>query len=100
MVSVLQKYKGVFTYPVAFNPEDKTRQNLGRTVLTDMVITFGNSVYKAGFYCSLYSNLNRLKNRLDYSRLKRFDLWLAQLASAPPHEGTSGMWQNSSKGRR
>lgn len=98
VVSVLQKYKGVFTYPVAFDLEDKTQQNLGRTVLTDMVIAFGDAIEKAGFYCSLYSNLDWLKNRLDDSRLKRFDHWLAQWASAPTYDGAFGMWQNSSKG--
>ena len=98
VVSVLQKYKGVFTYPVAFDLEDKTQQSLGQTVLTDMVIAFGDTIEKAGFYCSLYSNLDWLKNRLDDSRLKRFDHWLAQWASAPSYTGAFGMWQNSSKG--
>lgn len=98
VVSVLQKYKGVFTYPVAFDLEDKTQQNLGKTVLTDMVIAFGDSIEKAGFYCSLYSNPNWLKNYLDDSRLKRFDHWLAQWASAPTYAGAFGMWQNSSSG--
>lgn len=97
VVSVLQKYKGVFTYPAAFDLEDKTQQNLGKTVLTDMVIAFGDAIEKAGFYCSLYSNLDWLKNRLDDSRLKRFDHWLAQWASAPTYDGAFGMWQNSSK---
>ena len=97
VISVLQKYKGVFTYPVAFDLEDKTQQGLGKTVLTDMVIAFGDAIEKAGFYCSLYSNLDWLKNRLDDSRLKRFDHWLAQWASAPTYDGAFGMWQNSSK---
>lgn len=98
VVSVLQKYKGAFTYPVAFDLEDKTQQNLGKTVLTDMVIAFGDAIEKAGFYCSLYSNLDWLKNRLDDSSLKRFDHWLAQWASSPTYSGAFGMWQNSSKG--
>lgn len=99
VVSVLQKYKGVFTYPVAFDLEDKTQQGLGKTVLTDMVIAFGDAIEKAGFYCSLYSNLNWLKNYLDDSKLKRFDHWLAQWASAPTYTGAFGMWQSSSTGK-
>ena len=98
VVNTLQKYKGVFTYPVAFDLEDKTQQSLDKTVLTDMVIAFGDAIERAGFYCSLYSNLDWLKNRLDDSRLKRFDHWLAQWASAPTYDGAFGMWQNSSKG--
>ena len=99
VVNVLQKYKGVFTYPVAFDLEDKTQQGLGKTVLTDMVIAFGDAIEKAGFYCSLYSNLNWLKNYLDDSKLKRFDHWLAQWASAPTYTGAFGMWQSSSTGK-
>lgn len=66
VVSVLNKYKGVFTYPVAFDLEDKSQVGLGKDVLTNMVIAFGNVIEKAGFYCSLYSNLNWLKNYLHY----------------------------------
>lgn len=99
VVSVLQKYKGVFTYPVAFDLEDKTQRELGKTVLTDMVIAFGDAIEKAGFYCSLYSNLNWLKNYLDDSKLARFDHWLAQWASAPSYTGAFGMWQSSSSGK-
>lgn len=98
VVEVLKRYKGVFTYPVAFDLEDKTQQALGKTTLTDMVIAFGDTIEKAGFYCSLYSNLNWLKNYLDDARLKRFDHWLAQWASAPSYTGAFGMWQNSSSG--
>ena len=84
VVNVLQKYKGVFTYPVAFDLEDKTQQGLGKTVLTDMVIAFGDAIEKAGFYCSLYSNLNWLKNYLDDSKLKRFDTgWRSGLPLRP-----------------
>ncbi len=99
VVSVLNKYKGVFTYPVAFDLEDSSQTGLGKTVLTDMVIAFGDAIEKAGFYASLYSNLNWLKNYLDDSRLKRFDHWLAQWSSAPTYTGAFGMWQNSSTGK-
>lgn len=99
VVSVLNKYKGVFTYPVAFDLEDKSQVGLGKDVLTNMVIAFGNVIEKAGFYCSLYSNLNWLKNYLDDSKLTRFDHWLAQWGSAPTYSGSFGMWQNSSKGK-
>lgn len=99
VVSVLSKYKGVFTYPVAFDLEDKSQVALGKNVLTDMVIAFGDTIEKAGYYCSLYSNLNWLKNYLDDSRLKRFDHWLAQWASKPTYTGAFGMWQSSSTGK-
>lgn len=99
VVSVLKKYKGTFTYPIAFDIEDSSQVGLGKTTLTNMVIAFGDVIEKAGFYCSLYSNLNWLKNYLDDSKLTRFDHWLAQWSSAPTYTGSFGMWQNSSTGK-
>lgn len=98
VTGVLGKYKGVFTYPVAFDIEDSSQQQLGKTVLTDMVIAFCDAIEKAGFYCSIYSNLNWLRNYLDDSRLTRFDHWLAQWADTPTYTGAFGMWQTSSTG--
>ena len=99
VINVLQKYKGVFTYPVAFDLEDKTQQGLGKQVLTDMVIAFGDAIEKAGFYCSLYSNPSWMKSYLDADRVKRFDLWLAHWADKTNYAGAYGMWQNSSSGK-
>ena len=99
VINVLQKYKGVFTYPVAFDLEDKTQQGLGKQVLTDMVIAFGDAIEKAGFYCSLYSNLSWMKSYLDADRVKRFDLWLAHWTDKTNYAGAYGMWQNSSSGK-
>lgn len=98
VIGVLNKYKGVFTYPVAFDLEDKSQAGLGKAVLTDMVIAFGDAIEKAGFYCSLYANLNWLRNYLDDGRLTRFDHWLAQWSASPTYTGAFGMWQSSSTG--
>lgn len=99
VVGVLNKYKGAFTYPVAFDIEDESQTGLGKETLTNMVIAFGDAIEKAGFYASLYSNLNWLTYYLDDSRLTRFDHWLAQWASAPTYKGAFGMWQSSSTGK-
>ena len=99
VINVLQKYKGVFTYPVAFDLEDKTQQGLGKQVLTDMVIAFGDAIEKAGFYCSLYSNPSWMRSYLDADRVKRFDLWLAHWTDKTNYAGAYGMWQNSSSGK-
>ena len=36
---------------------------------------------KAGFYSGIYANLDWLTNRINSSRLNRFDKWVAQWAS-------------------
>ena len=99
VVGVLNKYKGAFTYPVAFDLEDNSQTGLGKDTLTNMVIAFGDAIEKAGFYAALYSNLNWLTHYLDDSKLTRFDHWLAQWASAPTYTGAFGMWQSSSTGK-
>lgn len=99
VVDVLSEYTGVFTYPVAFDIEDKSQVGLGKSVLTDMVTAFGDIIEKAGFYCAVYCNLNWIKNYLDDSKLTRFDHWLAQWADAPTYTGAFGMWQHSSTGK-
>ena len=101
VVNTLKNYKGVFTYPISFDLEDPKQQSLGKTVLTNMVIAFGDTIEKAGYWCSLYSNLNWLNNILDDSKLTRFDHWVAQWASACTYSNKSitGMWQYSSKGK-
>lgn len=99
VAGVLSKYKGVFTYPIAFDIEDNSQVNLGKTVLTNMVIAFCEAIEKAGFYCSFYSNLNWLRNYLNDAQLSKYDHWLAQWASAPTYTGAFGMWQYSSTGK-
>ena len=98
VIKILSKYKGTFSYPIAYDLEDSTQQTLGKTVLTDMVIAFCGALENAGYYCSLYSNLNWLNNYLDDSKITRYDHWLAQWSSAPTYTGSFGMWQYSATG--
>ena len=58
VVSVLQKYEGVFIYLVAFDLEDKMQQKLVKQELTDMIIAFGDTLENTVFYCFLHSNLS------------------------------------------
>lgn len=101
VVNVLSKYKGVFTYPIAFDIEDKSQENLGKTTLTNMVISFGEILEKAKYWCSVYCNLNWFNNKLDDSKLIRFDHWVAQWSSSCSYSNKSvlGMWQYSATGR-
>ena len=98
VIETLSRHKGKFTYPIAFDIEDGSQAGLGREKLTDMVIAFGDAIEKAGYYFSVYANLNWFTNLLNDSRLIRFDHWLAQWASAPTYNGEIGIWQTSSSG--
>ena len=100
VIQQLAKYKGRILYPIAFDIEDSTQAGLGKATLTAMVTAFCSALEAAGYYASFYCNADWARNRLDMAALARFDLWLAQWASAPTYTGhTYNMWQSSSKGR-
>lgn len=86
-------------YPVYYDVEDPTQVSLGKTTLTNMVLEFGKSMEIAKYWAGFYSNLNWMRNYLDYNVLKRFTFWLAQWAPQPTFEGDFAMWQYSSTGR-
>lgn len=88
-----------FEYPVMFDIEDKTLMKLPKSVLTENVIAFCGGLEKAGYYAALYSNPDWLTKRLDYARIKRFDLWLADWRKNPSKAFPHGIWQYSETGR-
>lgn len=88
-----------FEYPVIFDIEDETLMKLPKSVLTENVIAFCDGLEKAGYYAALYSNPDWLTQRLDYARLKRFDLWLADWRKNPSKAFAHGIWQYSETGR-
>lgn len=88
-----------FAFPVAFDIEDPSQRDLGRDQITDIAVAFLEELEKAGYYAVLYSSLDWLRNRIDYDRVKRFDLWLAQWRSAGyTYENPIGLWQYTSSG--
>ena len=83
-----------FDYPVAFDMEDKTQQNLGREVIASIINAFCERVESAGYYVMLYTNLDWIRYRLEPQLLERYDLWFAQWGvAAPTYSGPIGIWQ-------
>ncbi len=87
-----------FNYPVALDLEYEPLLSLGREKLSDIALTFCDTVEKAGYYTMIYANLNWIVNYLDMNKLNRFDIWLAQWGNSPTYSGNYGIWQYSSKG--
>lgn len=87
-----------FEYPVAFDIEDPSQMYLGKQLITDIIMTFCGRVQAAGYYVSVYTNLDWITNRIDMNRVKVFDIWLAQWNSQSTYGGSFGMWQYTSKG--
>lgn len=96
----LEIIKGkTFEYPMCFDIEDRSIENLPRDILTDNVITFCKGLEAKGYYSAVYCSTNWIYNILDRSRLKDIDLWLADWREKPDKSIKKGMWQHSRDGK-
>lgn len=96
---VLNTIKGYkLDYPVAFDIEDNSLTHLGSRTLTDITKAFCSTVESAGYYVSIYANLNWLQNYLIWDEIKRYDIWFAQWVDKPTDKFTYGIWQYASDG--
>lgn len=82
-------------YPLAVDVEHNELTSLGKSGLTDMIVTFCEAVRAAGFRPMVYTNLNWARNYIDMSRLTSYDLWFARYNHTPGYDGVS-VWQYSS----
>lgn len=82
-----------FGYPIYMDVEDKTQRALGRSLLTDIVVAFCETVENAGYYVGIYSSLAFFDDHLDKSRLTRFDKWIAHWSRSCSYTGVYGLWQ-------
>lgn len=88
-----------FEYPVYFDIEDKSQNNLGINLLTDITVNFCDKVQSRGYYIGLYTNLDWINYKLDKSRLVKYDKWLAHWYHIPRYGNEfGGLWQYSSSG--
>lgn len=82
-----------FEYPIYMDVEDKTLRDLGKTLLTDIVVTFCDTLEKAGYYAGIYSTAAFMRSYMIESKLARFDKWIAQWFKECTYSGSFGMWQ-------
>lgn len=87
------------TYPIAFDIEDPTLNNLSKKVKTDTCYEFCSKLEELGYYSSIYASLSYFNNQLDLNRLTRFDKWIARWVKSyndsmtSGFSGSHGMWQ-------
>ena len=102
-IEVLSKFKGKFTFPIgcdyeydsdSYSERQGVKQN--KASRTAIIEAFCDRLEEAGYYVSLYLNKDYIVNKVNYSELTQFDLWLAHWDVAKPYRDC-GMWQNSSK---
>lgn len=98
-IEVLSRFKGKFTFPIGCDYEydsDSYSEKQGvkqtKASRTAMIEAFCDRLEEAGYYVSLYLNKDYIMNKVNYSELTQFDLWLAQWDIAKPYRDC-GMWQ-------
>lgn len=91
----LEAVKGkTFEYPLYLDIEDKTLENLGKRLLTDMCKAFCDTIQAAGYYCGIYANPAWFDGRLYKNELAEYDKWLAHWVKVPKYGNEfGGLWQ-------
>ena len=100
---ILRRLKGKKpAYPIYIDMEDADGYKARNGVSNDMCVQICeyvcNHLEGEGYYAGIYANKDWLENRLNDSRLDRFDKWLAQWAESPTYSGQFGLWQYTSDG--
>lgn len=87
--------------PLFWDTESEERQReLPKSVLTDAGLSFLTTLEDAGYYVGIYASTSWLNEKLDMSRLKDYDVWVAHYGVAQPtYQGDYDMWQFTSSYR-
>lgn len=86
-----------FEYPVYIDLE--STNPAAKAGATEACIGFCETMEAEGYYCGIYaSDVSGFAERLDITKLQKFDKWVARYGSKPQYVKTYGMWQYSSTG--
>lgn len=98
-----------FELPIFFDIEDDTQINLGKEIITQMIIVFCETLKEAGFNVGVYSYSYWLENYMNLNSLPTdYSIWVAHYdkennANLPNdifrYSDKYHMWQYSSKGK-
>ena len=101
---IIEPYKGKIKYPVYFDYEyDSESYAKGKGVTptkelrTNMINAFCTEIENNGWRAGNYTNLDYIRNRIDMSKLSKWELWLADYTGSPDYE--CGMQQTGSTGK-
>lgn len=84
--------------PIAYDVEEDEHSKLTKSQLTDLTCAFCDKIREAGYLPMVYTKLELLKSKLDYNRLKSYDLWIAQYATSCDFDKPYLMWQYTKTG--
>lgn len=101
---VLNNIKGLkIEYPIFIDMEDadeyKAKRNVTNETCINICEKFCLEIESAGYYTGIYANLDWLNNKINSSKLNRFDKWIAQWNDKCTYKSKYGMWQYTSQGQ-
>ena len=83
-----------FEYPIAIDVEDSVYQaKTSKKKVTDAINGFCEYLENKGYLVSIYANSYWFKNKIDLSRVKKYDKWVANWGKSNPKNPKHGMWQ-------
>lgn len=80
-----------FELPVYIDVENKRQLNLGKRVLTDIILTWLNYLENKNYYVGIYSSASFFRTYMYDDELRLYPHWVAQWAKA--YTGDAGLWQ-------
>ncbi len=85
-LSQLGEYYSNFTLPVAYDMEDSTMKQFGKTQLTKQMTTFCDKIKNAGFVPMIYANTDWFTNYIDLNTVvsKNYKIWYAYYPNTKP----------------
>lgn len=87
-------------YGVWYDVEyEKSITSLSSTARTDKTLQALAVLAASGRYCGLYASTDMINNRMEHSRLRSYDIWVAQYGSKCTCKLPYGLWQYSSTGK-
>lgn len=83
-----------FEYPIAIDVEDSVYQGkASKKSVTDAIRGFCEYLESKGYYTLIYANSNWFNNKMNLSKLKPYDKWVANWGKTNPSSPKHGMWQ-------
>lgn len=88
-----------FAYGLWYDVEyEASITGLDKTTRTTKALEALDALQASGRYVGLYASTDMINNRMDYSRLAAYDIWVAQYASKCTCKMPYGIWQYTSSG--
>lgn len=98
-LSILEPYRGLIDYPVAFDIETVEHSRLPEEELEAIVVAFCEEIEQAGYTPMVYLYDSWLTHHPGCQQIAGYDLWTASWQSSPQNDYDFVMWQYTNEGK-